>query len=561
MRTAMRTITNVSYDGRAVDVQQETAVTFTNNCDHIGYITLEISDMESHEKSVYSKGDGVTTDYVRGQTVSFGMSSLGSLDTGHDYICVPTIFQRQAGDMSSETSPGKYDVYMGGGRVQQSSTAVNEVYIDRDISCIITPIMRNSVLVGGCVLRLDDRDLLITAYDAATGKATVSGAKINGATSSLRATAVGEPYKLITNYLRCDPFVFYYRTTPSLTLSCSLTANGIEVTGQYSQAQGTELMCYRLYAVYNGNGDGQHSQQNSTSTVEHELKYSTEISDIFPMSSTLSGEELPAAADIYCEATTQDGVTVQTRERLTISAVNELTVTVNTAESLSISGLPAGVKYSVWRRQNLRQAEHEGETPVLTYVGYKYVGSYDRANFSTAEAGYDTTYQYIVCAADGEGGIYYGISGEARIASKKWSLQHLRKTGANSYITDGARYDFTCDVTPAAIETVIGSEVYGTEGRFPKHIHGSDRYERGSFTALLGSIFDREPSARDIERWTEFIAQEGHFLLKTENGDVKIVAITGDPARQYGTSLAEIGLVRVTYSWIEVDDTDRAVVR
>ena len=78
--------------------------------------------------------------------------------------------------------------------------------------------------------------------------------------------------------------------------------------------------------------------------------------------------------------------------------------------------------------------------------------------------------------------------------------------------------------------------------------------------ALLGSVTNQNAAPYQIEDWREFIAQTGPFLLKTENGEVKIVAITGDPTRQYGTSLAEIGTVRVTYGWTEVDDIKRAVI-
>ena len=113
------------------------------------------------------------------------------------------------------------------------------------------------------------------------------------------------------------------------------------------------------------------------------------------------------------------------------------------------------------------------------------------------------------------------------------------------------------------VETVMGGMAYSTEGRYPKYIHGSDRYDTGSFTALLGSISGThklEASAYYIERWNEFISQKGLFLLKTDSGDVKIIAITGNPARQYGTSLEEIGITRVTYSWTEMANIDEVVV-
>ena len=87
-----------------------------------------------------------------------------------------------------------------------------------------------------------------------------------------------------------------------------------------------------------------------------------------------------------------------------------------------------------------------------------------------------------------------------------------------------------------------------------------DRYDTGSFTAVLGTIQAPEASINDIENWAEYISQKGLFLLKTDSGDVKIVAITGNPARQYGTSLEEIGITRVTYNWTEMADINEVVV-
>ena len=560
MRSAMRTITDVSVDNRAVDCEQE-GISYTINSDHISYIVSDYYDIDTHAHSIYTLGDGIASDWGRGDRITVSMSS--HFTAGHDYMGLLTIYQRQAGDMTSETSTGAYDVYMGAGKLQDDSATVTKVYIDKDISFFRGPVYRenNTVLAGGCVLRLNDRDLLITAYNASTGEATVSGAKINGVTSTTRTTTKGESYKLITNYLTCDAFVFYNRTTPEISISTELTTNGIEVTGTYSQAQGTEIRSWRMWATY--------ATQNYYAplhTIRHEERFDLDIEDVFPMLASNGYDpddpDYPAEVDIYLEVTTQDGVTVQTKQELEFSALNPLTVRNTTTGTAIVTGMPAGGALFTFLEQNFWQSESD------IFIGCKYTGNatYNSQTgeyiVSTAECGYNTRYRFIVCGVDGEGNLYYGRSPEFSNPSKKWSIGKLEKSEGryNTYNYQGG-FIFDVDVQPGAIETVVGNTVYGTEGRFPKNVHGSDRYDTGTFTALLGTISSPEYSIYNIERWTKFITQEGLFLLKTDTGDVKIITITGNPSRQYGSSIAEMGLTRITYTWAEAADIDEVTIR
>ncbi len=565
MRSSIKTITNVSYDNRAVDLTEE-GLSYKINSDHISYISTAYTDIDSRATHYRTLGDGVTTDYSRGQTITVTMASDTSFAAGHDYMGVMTIYQRQAGDMSEETSPGQYNVYMGAGRVQDDSSTATEVYIDKDIGFIKTPVTRNDTLVGGCVLRLNDRDLLISAYNPTTGKATVEGAKINGVTSTTRATTAGESYKLITNYLVCDAFVFYYRTTPTLSITCELTTDGITAVGTYSQAEGTEIQSWKMWADYNNNGDGQHEQGLSKVKIYHETHYNTTIEDVFPLSCTNGYDpddpDKPAAVDIYLEVTTQDGVTVQTRERLGYLAENPLTVTVSIGGTINFTGIPDNTDFIAFAFRE----QASDPTSASDFSGYKYIGSSTRGSstlnrhISTSEEGYVTTYRYIVCAVDENGNLYHGISNWSVNPARYWSIEHIHKIGYNQYHVDGNRYEFMVDINPSQIETVLGGTAYSTEGRYPKYIHGSDKYDTGSFTAILGSIIYPEASVWNIERWSEYISQKGLFLLKTDYGDVKIVAITGNLTRQYGTSLEEMGITRVTYTWVEMADINEVVV-
>lgn len=533
MRSSMRTITDVNFDGRAVDLSKDGRLTFLNNCDKLAFITIDFYDMDTHARQLYIMGDGYTWSWKRGDTVIFDLTNLGTFFAGHDYMGVPNIYQSQTGASESETSPGQYDVYMGAGRIQQDSSTTTEVYIDKDISFIVIPVRRDSRLIGGCVLRLSDRDLLIESYDASTGLATVSSARINGSTYSTRITKQGEPYKLITNYLWCDTFCFYYRSEPEIKLSYEITKGGIEVTGTYSQAQGTALQSWKMRAEY--------SFEGCTRTIAHETNFVYTIKDTFPL---LCDNEQSAQCTIYCEITTQDGQTAEAELPLSLAALGEI-------KDVSASKRRIIIPYSdgtfVWRQ------ERQGEV----YKNLKYIGNTSGGLLYTEEAGNGQTYRYIACSADSNGKLFVGISDDVTIQDKVWSIQHLTKINDRSYTADHTNYfTFSVDIAPGAIETVTGNMIYGSEGRFPKYIHGSDRYDTGSFTAVLGSIASPEASAYDIERWCEYISQEGPFLLRTDYGDVKIVAITSNPARQYGGSLAELGITRVTYSWAEIDDID-----
>ncbi len=553
MRSVMRTITDVSYDNRAVDCAEE-GNAFTINSDHISYISSTYTDMETRAKFTRTLGDGVETDYSRGQRIAVSMSS--GFTAGHDYMCVQTIYQRKAGDMTEEDITANFDVYMGAGRVQEDSDTATYVYIDKDISFIRAPVRKNSKLAGGCILRLDDRDLLITAYNATTGRATVEGVD----SSTTRTTTQGENYKLITNYLVCDAFVFYYRTTPEISISTQLTTNGIEVTGSYSQAEGTEIQSWRMWATY-----AKENIISPSSTIRHGENFGYEIEDVFPILTSNGYDpidpEYPAEVDIYLEVTTQDGVTVQTKEELEFSALNELTVrNLGIHGTAIVSGMPEGGSVFAYLEQNFRQ-DTDG------FIGCKYSGNaaYDSQTgeyiVSTVEYGHNTRYKFIICGIDGEGNLYFGRSPEFSDPSRKWSIGKLKKSEGryNTYKYEGG-FTFDVDIQPGAIETVVGNTVYGTEGRFPKNVHGSDRYDTGTFTALLGTIYSPEYSIYNIERWTEFISQEGLFLLKTGTGDVKIITITGNPSRQYGSSIAEMGLTRITYTWAEAADIDEVTI-
>lgn len=146
MRSTIRTITNVSIDGRAVDTSQE-GLQFTVNSDGLSRVEYHWHDINTASAWTTSVGNGWETIKERGGTVTM---SLSGFTAGHDYICEPIIFQSKTNAAESDASPGKYDVFMGGGRLQADSSTATQVYIDKDIGFIHTPVESGSKLIGGC---------------------------------------------------------------------------------------------------------------------------------------------------------------------------------------------------------------------------------------------------------------------------------------------------------------------------------------------------------------------------------------------------------------------------
>ena len=117
MRSTMQTLTNISYDGRAIDLTEESNLACICNCDCLSHIAIDVYDMDGKLSPKYtSVGNGYEAIAERGEKVTIGSMDQRTHGNGHDYMGVMTIFQAQQNMTENETSPGKYDLYMGAGR-------------------------------------------------------------------------------------------------------------------------------------------------------------------------------------------------------------------------------------------------------------------------------------------------------------------------------------------------------------------------------------------------------------------------------------------------------------
>lgn len=579
MRTTIQTLTDISFDGRTIDITDEGTMTCKCNCDCLSHIAIDVYDMDRTLSPKYTDtGNGYEAIAQRGETISINMAGNRTHGNGHDYICIMTIFQAQQGASESETSPGLYNVYMGAGRIQADSETATQVNIGKNIP-YIRPIRRNNNdqrIVGGCVIKLSNRMLLIESYDASTGIATVlSSSKVNGSTYSARTTNAGEPFQLITNYLQCDPFTFYLRAAPTVSLAYTIDGDGLNVTGTYSQTNGVGLQSYQLKVEYYS--DVEHDGGYRLMTFEGEKKYSNVIAGTFPVLGELYDTTILSnnGMRITCEVTTQENYTKRYMldvKAATYNQAHQITAIDFEYSTGNISSVTDGLEtlyiFSVERTRNalaiLYGAPHHCATAI-------YDDTLNKAPFNRITEGNGRYYKYFVWGADDQGNLYRGqikqLTNEVfGNDSAAWTLRRLISDGDHRY-RSSTEYEFVYDLQPGAIETNINSMVYNAESEKPKYVYGNDNYDKGTFTVILNNEgntdIDRvkDITARyiDIADWNEFISSDGPFLLKTDKGDVKIVAITSNPARAYGAGIADFGVVKVTVGWTEIDDIDKAV--
>lgn len=546
MISTLRTPTYPSYEGRVIDKTTEPALTWTNNADYPLLFALSIKDLDTGTVS----GGTLPSDAVRGATVSANVA--GYLTAGHDYACTLTAYGRNPSAAAGSTSPGKYDVLLGTGRLQADSDTNTKVYIDKDITCIRMPTRSSSVLMGGCAIQITNDIYLITAYNSTTGEATISAEPINGTTSSLRITSAGEPYKLISNYVVGTPFTFKARTQPSVTLDHRVNDGLLYITGAYSQSEDVPLQSYRMTATYTlGN--------NLSTTIEHAQVFGTTIAEYFPISPASSGN----MCTIKCEVTTADDDTKTfTLVVPALATDNDITITKTTGTAFSLTGKPTGAVVHIWREER-DNPEYSTESQ---YNRTKFIANTTSAYYNDNTVGHQRTYRYHVAVVEttGEsaGTVHYSAySGQYNVYDRACMLWQMTRLDEHKYhLEDNKYFTFRCDVDSGTVETVTGNAVYKSSAAKPKYIRGSDGYEIGSITAMLGTVTSPEADYSDIRKFIDMMTSDGIFLLKTDYGDVKIVAITDNPARSYGASIEQLGITKVTFAWAEIDDIDTAVI-
>lgn len=556
-RSSLRTPTQISLDGAVVDAYNtDPGISFKVNCDSLSWVIIRYTDsLTGNRIGVYYPKGGEMIAKHNGETwrgtLWSGSHSVSPFLLGHDYTAQMTIFQNypESSAKPLNTGEGKYDVFLGNGRIQQDSEESLVCYIDKDISSIISPetytdsetgITRT---VGGCKLRIGGTDVLINSYNSGTGKVTLASALAG-------ADTAGTYFELYSNYLACEPFVFKCRSAPVCTFSTSQNGTALTVSGNYSQAEEIAMQYYR-FLLYKNNPAV--SSRNNMIVDSGERCYTYTFEYDFPVP---FGEQY---GYLSCEVMTQENayrrfdivtVNISVDEGL-ISDVEVKTGTTENIVHFTLS--ESGADLSLWRRD---------EQGALTYIDKITNVPAGNRSMTDRTAGIGRRYRYLVCGY---------LNDTAYRAQSDWVICRSRRCVLSLLAENGSEYGrkayiikntfvLAVDAEHSDISTHIGNTLTETTYRYPRATNSVQNYETGSFTAVLGSLSDGVRDRQElIKEWLEAVSSGGVFLYKNEMGDVKLISIT-DPLRAYGKDIADIAVTKISYSWTEIGSVDKIVI-
>ncbi|MBO5449813.1 MAG: hypothetical protein J5994_10890 [Ruminococcus sp.] len=544
MRSSLRTPTEISLANAVGDaVHKNIGLSFRVNCDSLSWVVVVYRDNETGEQFgwYYPKGGEMLArhngEIWRG---TFGPNDW--MTAGHDYTAQMTIFQNypQSVEKPLNTGEGKYDVYMGAGKIQQDSSGTTEAYLDKDITSIRNPERFDGRLIGGCMLKTGTETVLIESYNRYTGKAVLA----SGLSSAPKA---GDEYKLISNYIDCEPFVFYCRSDPECELTVKRTEEGLTVSGIYSQAEEVAMQSYQ-FTLMGSTVELEKSGKKFTYTFEH----------TFPFNDCKR-----AGKRVKCIVTTQDNFSKEfytgyISEEISEGGITNVTaVQHETAYAVIRFETASSGTFSIFRE------DENGNDVFIKNITNAHSGVHYAQDYT---AGSNQTYIYTVCACI-DGAVYCARSEPVRFTDGRSCLVKLtdktdvlgrRRFGA------GKAFVFECDTDNGAISTVLGNTYDLTNSPTPKLISGGNKFDTGTFTAVLETIDSTglmlTSGYARIRAWTDFISQPGLFLYKNGDGDVKVVAITGNPSRTYGADAASLGITGISYEWTEVTDIGMTII-
>ena len=119
----------------------------------------------------------------------------------------------------------------------------------------------------------------------------------------------------------------------------------------------------------------------------------------------------------------------------------------------------------------------------------------------------------------------------------------------------GETWHFISEIDSGDIAHNLGLNVHVGTSAYPTVTRTNNIYQSGTFrTRLLslecpsGEIYD---DIEKVDRWNKFITGDNAFILRSDKGDVWIVAISDSPSRSYDETFNPI-LTTASYSWVEI---------
>lgn len=119
----------------------------------------------------------------------------------------------------------------------------------------------------------------------------------------------------------------------------------------------------------------------------------------------------------------------------------------------------------------------------------------------------------------------------------------------------GETWHFLSAINSGDITTNLGINVHVGTSAYPTVTRTKNKYQIGSFTAHILELECPSTNIIDnidkVKRWDKFINDDCLFILRSDKGDVWVIAISENTSRSYDESVEPI-LTTASYSWTEV---------
>lgn len=123
----------------------------------------------------------------------------------------------------------------------------------------------------------------------------------------------------------------------------------------------------------------------------------------------------------------------------------------------------------------------------------------------------------------------------------------------------GDTWRFYSAIDSGEIVSNLNRNVHVGTSTYPTVSGTNNKYQNGTFTTELVTLDCATDKIYDniekVNKWLKFITDDCLYILKSDKGDVWIVAISDNPSRSYDESVDDI-ITKVSYSWTEVDSPE-----
>lgn len=456
-------------------------------------------------------------------------------------------------------------------------------------------------LAGVMEIVINGERRMFWAYNSATGEI-----KLNSSFSE--PIPAGTPFQIYSNYVVTPLYPFKCRSLPEVDVSITVTDSsggaqgsdlnlGFYVEGDYNQDEGSLINYYTisLYWCWRDDDTVPWRFLDKTEKIySQNIEYTFYDDFVLKYKKRIHGEviNIPAneATDIYYKAVvdivTADGATISvSSDPISRGGTNADFPAAPIQEFVIYNADEADVSYSnsidtpignlIYNYKHWIHIVGGGRTGVPEDTKFTYY----RENLQTGEIKMLETVNDLTVPTKGKFR-YYEVprnsSGRAYLKGIVHRDVELDSDDMNGYTISelkpsneivgtkkkfylGEQWKFVGDISDTTYTQNMDKYVHVGYNSYPSVTSTQTKYLSGSLSALIGyANCETKKFVDDIDKiraWRDFITRQSIYMLKSQKGEVLIVAVSSNPTISYEEMTKEL-TATFTFDWVEVEDVN-----